>query len=273
MKGLSIVTDLSERVQATVSEHSAGILSGVAVVGTIGTAVLSGRAGFKAAELIDNEIRRNTDKALAAMKATDEPLNRTEMSTKEKIQLVGLQFAPAVGVAGVTIASIIFANRISAKEAAALATAYGLSEKAFGEYKEKVVEKLGINKETAVRDEIAQDRVNANPVDNKTIIITGSGEVLCYDTLTDRYFQSSVEKIKEAQNAVNLEIVNHDAVPLSRFYDHIGLMPTPFTEDIGWNIDNRCEVQLSATLSKDNRPCMAVDFASWPKPNYDKVWP
>lgn len=260
MKGLSIFTDLSERVQATVSEHSAGILSGVAVVGTVGAAVLSGRAGFKAARLIDDE---NEDKT-----------HMSEFLTPtEEFKLVWPQFVPTVGVAGVTIASIIFANRISAKEAAALATAYGLSEKAFGEYKEKVVEKLGANKETAVRDEIAQDRVNANPVDNRTIIITGSGEVLCYDTLTDRYFQSSVEKIKEAQNAVNLEIVNHDAVPLSRFYDHIGLMPTPFTEDIGWNIDNRCEVQLSATLSKDNRPCMAVDFASWPKANYDKVWP
>lgn len=266
MKGLTIFTELSERAQAVVSEHSAGILSGVAVVGTVGTAVLSGRAGFKAAQIIEEE---RQDRLVQA----EDGIYRKDLTFVESAKLVGLQFAPTVGVAGVTIASIVFANRISAKEAAALATAYGLSEKAFGEYKEKVVEKLGVNKETAVRDEIAQDRVNANPVDNKTIIITGSGEVLCYDTLTDRYFQSSVEKIKEAQNAVNLEIVNNDAVPLSRFYDHIGLMPTPFTEDIGWNIDNRCEVQLSATLSKDNRPCMAVDFASWPKPNYDKVWP
>lgn len=247
-----------------VEDNSTTILTGIGVAGTITATVLSGRAGFRAAEILaEHEYKKE-------YKAGEQAENTT---TKEKIWLVGPQFIPVVGMNVVTVAAIIFANRLSAKETAAMAAAYSLSDKTFQEYKEKVQEKLGQNKETALRDEIAQNRVDANPPDSRNIIITGSGEVLCYDTLTDRYFESTVEKIKQAENAVNLEIVNADAVPLSRFYDHIGLMPTPFTEDVGFNIDNRCDVQISATMSKDNRPCMAIDFASWPKPNYDKVWP
>lgn len=259
-----------------VEDNSTTILTGIGVAGTITTAVLSGRAGFKAATILHKEalnrpIERDDDET--PINVGNDFAGLPDISTREKIWLTGAQFVPAVGMGVLTVSAIIFANRLSAKETAAMAAAYSLSDKTFQEYKEKVQEKLGQNKETALRDEIAQDRVNANPPDSRNIIITGSGEVLCYDTLTDRYFESTVEKIKQAENAVNLEIVNADAVPLSRFYDHIGLMPTPFTEDVGFNIDNRCDVQISATMSKDNRPCMAIDFASWPKPNYDKVWP
>jgi hypothetical protein len=256
-----------------VEDNKTTILTGIGVAGTITATVLSGRAGFRAAQILDEEIRKNVDSSLSQMKSVDEPLTKKEMSTKEKIWLVGPQFIPVVGMSAVTVAAIIFANRLSAKETAAMAAMYSMSDKTFQEYKEKVQEKLGQNKEQAVRDEIAQDRVNANPPINGQVIITGSGDVLCYDTLTDRYFESTVENIKRAETAVNLEIVNNDAVPLSRFYDHIGLMPTPFTEDIGWNIDNRCEVTISTVLSKDNKPCLAIDFVSWPKPSFDKVWP
>jgi hypothetical protein len=255
-----------------VEDNSTTILTGIGVAGTITTAVLTGRASFKAARMMHKE----------ALTITPYEDDRTigndfsglpDLTLSEKIRLVGPQFVPAVGMCTLTVSAIIFANRLSARETAAMAAMYSMSDKTFQEYKEKVQEKLGQNKETALRDEIAQNRVDTNPPDNRNIIITGSGEVLCYDTLTDRYFESTVEKIKQAENAVNLEIVNADSVPLSRFYDHIGLMPTPFTEDVGFNIDNRCEVQISATMSKDNRPCMAIDFASWPKPNYNKVWP
>jgi hypothetical protein len=181
-------------------------------------------------------------------------------------------YIPTVGLGAVTITSIIFSNRISAREAAALATAYGLSERAFSEYKEKVVEKLGQNKETAVRDEIAQDRVKANPVNTREVILAGTGEVLCYDLLTGRYFMSSVEKIKRAENNVNYDIVNHDSATLSRFYDEIGLSPTPYSDSVGWDIDNRCEVQFSTVMSVDDRPCVSVDFARWPKPDHGKIW-
>lgn len=255
-----MVSDLAKKAQFLINENSTTILTGAGVAGTVATAVLSGRASFKAALILKDQ------------EEVKHPLNPDDFTLAEKVKVVWPMYIPTVGLGAVTITSIIFSNRISAKEAAALATAYGLSERAFSEYKEKVVEKLGQNKETAVRNEIAQDRINAHPVNTRELILAGAGEVLCYDQLTGRYFMSSVESIKRAENAVNYEIVNHDSASLSKFYDEVGLSPTPYSDSVGWDIDNRCEIQFSTVMSIDDRPCISVDFARWPKPDYGKVW-
>jgi hypothetical protein len=257
---IGAISELAKKAQFLINENSTTLLTGAGVAGTVATAVLSGRASFKAALILKDreEVKYS--------------LNPDEFTLVEKAKMVWPMYIPTVGLGAVTITSIIFSNRISAREAAALATAYGLSERAFSEYKEKVVEKLGQNKETAVRDEIAQDRVKANPVNTREVILAGTGEVLCYDLLTGRYFMSSVEKIKRAENNVNYDIVNHDSATLSRFYDEIGLSPTPYSDSVGWDIDNRCEVQFSTVMSVDDRPCVSVDFARWPKPDHGKIW-
>lgn len=264
MKGIDVISELAKKAQFFVTENSTAILTGVGVAGTVATAILSGKASFKAAHILSDPDNRQR---LLPEGDRHRPINRME-----QLQLIWPQYIPAVGVGAVTITSIIFSNRISTKEAAAMAAAYGLSERAFAEYKDKVVEKIGQNKETAVRDEIAQDRVNANPVNTRELILAGTGEVLCYDVLTGRYFQSSVEEIKRAENAVNYDIVNHDSASLSKFYDEIGLPPTPYSDSVGWDIDNRCDVKFSTVMSIDDRPCVSIDFGRWPKADYQKVW-
>ena len=57
-----------------------------------------------------------------------------------------------------------------------------------------------------IRDEIAQDRVNANPPNSREVLIAGTGEVLFFDMLTGRYFQSTMEDIKRAENKVNYRV-------------------------------------------------------------------
>lgn len=254
------ISSLLKQAEQILTDNSTAVLTGVGVTGTITTAVLTGRASYKAAQIIDDEMR-------ARVNQTNEVV-----STKEKLKLVWPMYIPAAGVGGLTIASIILANRLSSKQAAALTAAYGISEKAFQEYKEKVVEKLGQTKETAIRDEVAQDRIKQQPVNTRELVITGNGKVLCYDMLTGRYFESSVEEIKRAENAVNYEIVTSDSATLSKFYDEIGLSPTAYSDSVGWDIDNRCEVQFSTVMSVDDRPCIAVDYARWPRPDYGKIW-
>lgn len=247
-----------------VEDNKTTILTGIGVAGTITATVLSGRAGWKAAYKISyaDHDRFNDPK--------DE---RNELDTREKLLLVAPDFIPAVGTCALTVTAIIFANRLSARETAAMAAAYGLSDKTFQEYKEKVQEKLGQNKETALRDEIAQERIDNNPPTGRDVIITGNGDVLCYDVLTDRFFRSTVESIKRAENEVNAEILNHDMVSLSRFYEEIDLKATPYSDSVGWNLENRCDIEISTVLSTDKQPCISLDFKRWPKPDYDNIYP
>lgn len=250
-----------KKITDVVEDNKTTILTGIGVAGTVTTAVLSGRAGWKAGRQYETR-----EQVL-------EDFENTELTTKDYIIGYAPHFIPAVGTCALTVTAIVMANRLSAKETAAMAAMYSMSDKTFQEYKTKVQEKLGQNKETALRDEIAQKRVDDNPPDNRTVIITGTGDVLCYDVLTDRYFTSTVETIKRAENEINAEILNHDMVSLTRFYEEIGLKVTPYSDSVGWNLENRCEIDLSTVMSKDQQPCISVDFKRWPKADYDNIYP
>lgn len=252
-----------KKIASAVEDNKTTILTGIGVAGTVTTAVLSGRAGLRAGRILEQHENR--------LVLEEDPDN--DWTVKEQLWHIGPLFIPAAGTCLLAVTATIFANRLSAKETAAMAAMYSMSDKTFQEYKEKVQEKLGQNKETALRDEIAQKRVDDNPPDNRTVIITGTGDVLCYDVLTDRYFTSTVETIKRAENEINAELLNHDMVSLSRFYEEIGLNVTPYSDSVGWSLENRCELDITTTMSKDQQPCIAVDFKRWPKADYDKVWP
>lgn len=249
MTGQSIFNRLSEGVNSTT------FLTGVGITGTITTAMFTGRASYKAAHMIQ-----------------DRDTREHPMTKKEKVKLVWPLYVAPASVGTTTIIAIVLANREASKKIAALTVASGISERALIEYKSKVAEKIGKAKETAIRDEIAQDRVRNYPANSREIIIAGAGEVLCFDITTGRYFQSSVEKIRQAENKVNYDIIAHDYASLSSFYDEIGLPATPYSDTVGWNTSNRLTVQFSTVMSIDDRPCVAIDFEISPFVEYSRLW-
>lgn len=254
--------------------NSTAILTGLGVAGTVGTAYLSGRASFKAGRILEAE--QVQFEAFMDHELKDElearGLGKSEPTTKSKVQAVWHLYIPAVGVGVLTITSILLANRISSKKIAALVVASGISDRAFTEYKAKVIEKLGQRQDQKIRDDVAQDQVNKHPIGTREIILAGTGEVLCFDQLTGRYFQSTVESIKRAENKVNYELIHFMSASLTMFYDEVGLPPTDYTDSVGWNLGNKMEVQLSTVMSTDGRPCIAVGFVNAPRPDYNDAW-
>lgn len=229
-------------------DNSPTILTAIGAVGTVGTAFLTYRSTSEASYLLFEEDAKRRMNG-------EGPLTRPEI-----LKLTWkLYWSPALA-GTLTVASIIAANRIGAKRAAALAAAYALSEKTISEYKDKVVEKLGPKKEQALRDEIAQDAVNQNPVGKNQVYITGGGEVLCYDKYVGRYFMSSVETIRKAQNDIVQEIIYNNFAALNDFYMHLGLSRVGLGEEMGWNLDNPLEIEFSTTMSDDNRPCIVINY-------------
>jgi hypothetical protein len=251
---LSAIARKAERLLAN---NSPAILTAIGVVGTLTTAYLTGRASFKAAEIINLE-EINQPKG---WEEGDIPL-------KEKVGLVWKLYIPAAGTAALTVASVILANRIGTRRAAAMAAAFSLSERAFEEYKTKVIEKIGEKKEQQVRDEIAQDRLDRDPVSSREVVIAGDGNVLCYDSYTGRYFNSTMETLRKAQNDINHQVIHDHYASLSDFFDKIGLSQTKLSEEVGWNLDQMLELDISAGMSDDSRPCLVVSFEVSPARNY-----
>lgn len=257
------------KLKFLLNENSQTVLTAVSVSGTVMTAYLSGRASFKAADIIEHEeLKRASDARMEKLRTAGvESITPEELTNKEKVKLVWPSYIPAVTVGALTITSIIVANRISSRKIAALAVASGISERALQEYKAKVVEKLGERQDQKIRDEVAQDRVNKNPPSSQ-VVVTGDGQVLCFDMLTGRYFQSSMEDIKRAENKINYQLVHFMHASLTEFYDEIGLPPTSYTDSVGWNLNHRMEIDFTTTMSPDNRPCLAIDFKNPPTANY-----
>jgi len=191
-----------------------------------------------------------------------------EVTQTQKVNLTWKLYVPTVGTGVLTVACIIGANRIGTRRAAAMAAAYSLSEKAFVEYRDKVIEKIGETKEQKVHDAIAQDRVDANPVSSREVIITGGGDVLCHDSITGRYFESNVETLRKAQNDINYKILASNYATLHEFYSLIGLPSTLYSSEVGWNNDNMLELEFTTVLSEEGKPCLSVNYKTYPIRGY-----
>lgn len=247
------------------TRNSPAILTGIGVAGTLTTAYLSSRASVKAANILELEENERHDQCGIIHHVC------VETTTLQKFQLVWKEYIPAAGMAALTITAIILANQIGARRAAAVAAAYSISEQAFEEYRKKVSEKIGASKEQNVRDEVAQDRVNNNPVNSREVIITGGGEVLCCDMHTGRYFKSDMATLMRAQNDLNAQVLNDMYASLTDFYNLIGLKKVAESDDIGWNSDKLLKLEFSTALAEDGQPCLTVTFKVTPIKNFYRV--
>ena len=249
---------LAKQVEKYTIDNAPSICTAIGVVGVVSTALLTAKATVKAMNIV------------AEAHYPDEG-PRVDLDNWDKTKLVWLEFVPAVGTGAVAIAAIIGANRIGSKRAAAMAAAYSISEKAFAEYRDKVVEKIGEKKEKSVSESVAQDRIDRDPVTKREVAVVGGGDVLCYDSLTGRYFKSDVETLRRAENDVNRDILNYSYVSLSEFFDKIGLPTTAISEELGWNLDTKFELKFDTGLSDDGRPCLVLNYRTQPIRNYFRM--
>jgi hypothetical protein len=247
------IATILKTAEKFVLDKSPGILTGLGVAGTVTTAVLAGKAGYSAALLLQ------TDWADAG----EEP------TLKQEVGLVWKQFIPAAAVGAATVAAIITANQIGSRRTAAITAAFKLSEQISQEYKDKVVNTLGLQKEEKMRSELAAQKMNANPPAAGMIIVTGS-DVLFLDELSGRYFHSQVETVKAAVNEINHKVNNYFHASLTDFYNLIGLEGTKFSDAIGWNSDELLDVQFSPTIHED-KPAILLGYNHGPILGYDRL--
>lgn len=248
------ISKLLKQAEKFTSDNSPAILTGIGMAGTVTTAYLSGKASIKAYRLLEEE----------------EAIRRVHLNNKELLEpreivlLTWKEFIPPAVTGTLTIAAIFGANHVNSRRAASMAAAYSITEKAYSEYRDKIVEKIGDKKEQEYRDEIAQERVARNPEDQSTVIITDGGEVLCYEQFTGRYFKSSMETLKQAANQINYDILHQGYASLTDFYHEVGIPRTGLSDELGWNTDQLLEINYSTTLSTDGRPCIAIDYNTQP---------
>lgn len=240
-----------------VDKHSPEILTSVGITGMITSTLLAVSA---------------TPKALNLIAEKKDELDTDELTKREIVQACWKCYITSVITSGASIACLVGASKINSKRNIMLATAYNLTERTLSEYRNKVVEVIGDKKEGEIREAISKDRVDNNPVNEKEIYLMGSGDSLCYDNISGRYFKSDMNKMQRAENTLNRRLMNEVYVSLNEFYDLLGLPPTQIGETLGWKYEgDLVELRFDAILSEKGEPCIVIDYTSDPKYGYQNL--
>lgn len=252
----SNVTQLIKSGQATLSKHAPEFLMTLGFTSMLSSVVLAVTATPKALESIDIAESEKGEK----------------LTPVEKVKVAWKPYVPTAATFTFGTFCLVSANSTHNRRHAALAAAYKLSETAYSDYKEKVIETIGEKKEQTVREKVAKEKIEKDPVSAKEIIITGTGKTLCYDANSGRYFESDIERIRKAVNVINRTMTYDMYVSLNDFYDELDLPRTKLGDDLGWNLDNGLvEIDFSSQLSEDGRPCLVLDYNVAPRYDYSKL--
>lgn len=258
------VGKLFKDVRNIASKHSPEILTGLGIAGMITTTVLAVRATPKALELIEDK------KEELGLEPTE------KLTPAEVVKTTWKCYALPTVVCVVSTTCLIGSNSINAGRNAALATAANLSATALSDYKDKVIETFGEKKERTIREKVADEQLKREPLNKSTVIVTGNGSSRFYDDISKRRFTSDIEKIRRIVNDLNGAMLDGgDYTSLNDFYGELGLEPTVFGYDLGWNISKngyksgKIEVDFHARLDDDGQPSIVLDYTIAPVRGFD----
>ena len=239
--------EIRNNIVTKATEKSPEILVGMGLAGMLTSTVLAVKA---------------TPKALDILAQEDE-----DLTNLEKVKKTWKCYIPATIGYCTSAACIIAATSTHNKRNAMLAGAYKLSESALLEYRNKVVEVVGEEKEKEIRDSIAKDRVEDRPV----ITCLGKDDYLCYDMLSGRYSKSDIDKIQKAVNDMNYKLLNDNILSLNEFYYELGMKGTDIGYEQGWDISKgMIEVSFSSIISENDEPCIVMHFDNPPQYGFDR---
>lgn len=234
------------------------ILAVVSTVGVVTTGILAFRAGRKADEIIKEKKRDMEDVDPEDSAAKKEVIWET---IKEVSPIV----APPIILGAVTIASIVGSNRVSNKRIVALSAAYSLSESTLKDFKKKMVEVVGENRATDIKDEVAKEKLKRAEEKGDVLIVTPpEGKIRCMDGFVGTVFYSTYQRIQQAINELTSQCFCEQYVSISDLYDILGVPSQKvcdflqFKDDDFYGKEN--PFHLTSTLSSDGVPTLVINY-------------
>lgn len=238
-------------VKRNLSKNSPLIMTGLGIAGSLGA--LWG--AFKVAP-----------KASKILKDIDE--NHKPNMTKpqifwEKTKAVAPLVWPVVVMEGVSIGCTIGSYKTSTNRLSSALTAYAISERRFEDYRKKVVESIGKNKEDKVRTEVAKESVEkSSSIKNvgDDIILLGD-EKIFLDLFTQQVFKSTIGKVEDAEKRFNRDLPTEMWVSLNEFLYEIGEKNIGYGDDIGWDVNrNIMEITIKPIMTENKQTVYTIDY-------------
>jgi len=237
-------------------KHGATVLTVLAALGVVATAVLTNEARPKADDLV-NHAKEDKAMRIAEEKHENPDFDHVELTRFEKIKAAAPAYVKVFIVGGLTILFVVGSRVISIKQMGDLAAAYNIIqtvEERTAKYSEKFEQKakeiMGDEKVEAIKADVNKEiseeiayRVSEDPDLEAQIaraIHTGRGNQLIYDSLIGRFFYGDPLVIKDEATDINLNSVgNYNKISLNEFYDAIMLPEVDLGDELYWTIEDR----------------------------------
>ena len=249
------MSDILKVARTFLGKHGRLILTGTAIAGTITTAVVASRDTIRAQNAYFDALDVKLDKY-------DENLTKLEV-----VKTVAPCYIPTMLTAGATITAIVGAHTTGTSKIAAYSSAYTMAQEAAHLYRNKVREVVGEQRAAEIDERVGQAQVERSK-DTPANVIVGTGEALCMDGFSGRYFTSTMERIRKAQNDLNYKLLNEVYASLNDWYEYLDLDPIGAGDELGWTSNHQLDLSFSSTLTEGGHPCLVINFRNEPLANY-----
>lgn len=241
-------------------QHSPEILVAIGVVGAVGSVVMACKATLKVNDIID-EAKDTVDTihdAVENEKVDAEGAVYTQEDANKDLTLVYVQtgwkfvklYGPAVALGAVSIGCMVGSSVILRKRNAALMASLAASNKAFSEYRGRLIERFGKELDRELRYNIKAKQIEERTMDEdgNEVVETTTVEVAdpnamhsIYSIIFDEFCtgwskNSELNKVFliQQQEAANFRLKHQGVLTLNEVYDMLGAQRTAYGQFAGW---------------------------------------
>lgn len=213
--------------KAFIQRNSATALAIAGAVGVVATVITTTRAAPKAIRLLNEAKERENH----------------ELTIWQKMQVTIPVYIPVILTGSATIFCILSSNILNKASQASLMSAYMLVDQSFKDYKRKLKELYGQEVHDRIIESLAVEKAEApriTSVGMYQIVDLTINEALCgpkllfYETLSERFFESTLEAVLEAEYHTNRNYILRGFQTVNEWYEFLGLKPSDDGNRMGW---------------------------------------
>ena len=242
-------------------KHSPEILAVAGVVGIVTSGVMACKASTKLSGVIEetkeqlDQVHDYVEKNGFSDKYTEEDSKKDTaiIYTQTAVKLVKL-YGPAVILGTLSITAMLTSNKILRKRNIALAAAYTTVDKAFKDYRGRVVERFGeeLDKELKYNlkskeiEEVVTDENGEETAVKKTVKAMNPNDISEYARFFDESCSSWNKSqfhnqmfLKQQQNYANDLLKAQGYLFLNDVYKMLGMDVAPYGQVVGWIYDEK----------------------------------
>lgn len=261
---LNKLGNLTKHTSLKLGKYTPDILMGLGIIGAVASTVLACKATLKVKDILEEKNEQlETVNTVEKDALTDDTIDYSEEDGKKDRAIIYTQtgvkllkeYAPAIGLGVLSIATIISSHNIMKKRNITLAAAYTAINTSFKKYRKNVVERFGKEIDKELRFGVKAVEVESKYTDKKGNEKTKKEKVKAVENPIDgvseyaRFFDECTSTewrkdseynkmfLRRSQDYANEMLKHRGHIFLNEVYDMLGMPRSKAGQAVGWVYD------------------------------------